>query len=90
MTETAICPPLTPESAPAPLREIVGQVMEVYFSTLDGQPAQKLYDLVVKEVELGLLKTVLAKAGGNQSKAAQWLGLARGTLRKKLSELGLE
>lgn len=90
MTETAICPSLTTETAPAPLREIVGQVMEAYFSTLDGQPAQKLYDLVMKEVELGLLKIVLAKAGGNQSKAAQWLGLARGTLRKKLSLLGLE
>ncbi|MGE3319082.1 MAG: helix-turn-helix domain-containing protein [Candidatus Berkiella sp.] len=73
-----------------PLREIVAKLMEEYFCTLDGQPANKLYDLVIKEVELGLFKTVLMHAGGNQSKAAEWLGLARGTLRKRLAEYGLE
>ncbi len=92
MTETLPLshPLLEQPSSQAPLREVVGHTMEAYFSTLDGQPAQGLYELVIKEVELGLLKIVLAKAGGNQSKAAQWLGLARGTLRKKLGELGLE
>lgn len=72
------------------LREIVSQQIEAYFLTLDGQPAERLYALVMKEVELGLFKTVLKCTGGNQSKAAQWLGLARGTLRKRLAELGLE
>jgi Fis family transcriptional regulator, factor for inversion stimulation protein len=72
------------------LREIVSQIIEGYFSTLDGQPANKLYDLVIKEVELGLFKTVLQYTGGNQKKAADWLGLARGTLRKRLAEYGLE
>jgi Fis family transcriptional regulator, factor for inversion stimulation protein len=74
----------------APLREIVAQMIHEYFSTLDGQPAKKLYDLVMKEVELGLFKTVLHHSGGNQSKAAEWLGLARGTLRKRLLDYGLE
>jgi len=73
-----------------PLREIVAKLMEDYFCTLDGQPAKQLYDLVIKEVELGLFKSVLQHAGGNQSKAAEWLGLARGTLRKRLAEYGLE
>ncbi len=73
-----------------PLREIVADIMQEYFSTLDGQPAQQLYNLVLKEVELGLFKTVLQHSGGNQCKAAKWLGLARGTLRKRLMEYGLE
>lgn len=73
-----------------PLREVVADMITNYFSTLDGQPATQLYDLVMKEVELGLFKTVLEFTGGNQSKAADWLGLARGTLRKRLAQYGLE
>ncbi|MBS0290441.1 MAG: Fis family transcriptional regulator [Proteobacteria bacterium] len=73
-----------------PLREVVSKTIESYFSALDGQPAKQLYDLVIKEVELGLFKAVLNFADGNQSKAAKWLGLARGTLRKRLAEYGLE
>jgi Fis family transcriptional regulator len=73
-----------------PLREIVSKIISSYFSVLDGQPAQQLYNMVIKEVELGLFKTVLDHTGGNQSKAADWLGLARGTLRKRLAEYGLE
>lgn len=75
---------------PIPLREVVAQMIEGYFCALDGQPAKMLYELVMKEVELGLFKTVLQHTGGNQSKAAEWLGLARGTLRKRLAEYGLE
>ena len=72
------------------LREIVSKHIQEYFAALDGQPAQKLYEMVMKEVELGLFKTVLDYSGGNQSKAADWLGLARGTLRKRLEEYELE
>ena len=74
----------------SPLREVVEQHMHHYFSTLDGQPAAMLYDLVIREVERGLFKTVLTYCAGNHSKAAQWLGMARGTLRKRLAEYGLE
>lgn len=72
------------------LKDIVSRMIQEYFSTLEDQPAQKLYEMVIKEVELGLFKTVLHQTGGNQSKAAEWLGLARGTLRKRLLEYGLE
>ena len=73
-----------------PLRHWVEQALDNYFKHLDGQPAQALHDLVTKEVELGLLKTVMRYAQGNQSKAADWLGLARGTLRKKLALYNLD
>ena len=39
-----------------------------------------------KVVEKPLLEVVMAKAEQNQSKAAEWLGLNRNTLRKKLVE----
>ena len=42
-----------------------------------------------KAVEAPLLEVVMAKADHNQSRAAQWLGLNRNTLRKKLLEHGL-
>jgi Fis family transcriptional regulator len=40
-------------------------------------------------VEAPLLATVMRHAGGNQSRAAEMLGLNRGTLRKKLKQHGL-
>ena len=43
-------------------------------------------EMLVKVVEKPLLEVVMAKADHNQSKAAEWLGLNRNTLRKKLVE----
>lgn len=71
------------------LSHFVEKKIEHYFSHLEGQPAQGLYDLVIREAEKGLLRIVMEKAKGNQSLAAAMLGLARGTLRKKLEEAGL-
>jgi Fis family transcriptional regulator, factor for inversion stimulation protein len=42
--------------------------------------------MMVKIIEKPLLEVVMAHANANQSKAAQWLGLNRNTLRKKLAE----
>jgi Fis family transcriptional regulator, factor for inversion stimulation protein len=74
---------------PLPLRETVQRAVENYFAHLDGQPATELYLLVLSEVEEPLLTTVMRLAAGNQSLAAQWLGLSRNTLRKKLEYYGL-
>ena len=45
-----------------------------------------VYEMLVRVVEKPLLDVVMTRAEGNQSKAAQWLGLNRNTLRKKLVE----
>lgn len=45
-----------------------------------------LYGVIVDEVEKALIVKVLEKTKGNQSKAAQILGLNRNTLRKKVLE----
>ncbi len=63
--------------------------LQQYFADLDGQPAHDVYHMVLQQVELPLLRCVMAHCEGNQSKAAQVLGLNRNTLRKKLSAHGL-
>lgn len=72
------------------LRQSVELAIEQYFSHLEEEETSKLYDLVIREVEIGLFNVVMKKAQGNQSKAADWLGLARGTLRKRLNEYEIE
>jgi two-component system nitrogen regulation response regulator GlnG len=49
-----------------------------------------LYDLMVGLVEKPLLRAVLRETGGNQVRAAQLLGINRNTLRKKLTEHGID
>ena len=72
-----------------PLHDVVREALEDYMSTLDGDDPHDLYAMVMREVERPLLECALNHCGGNQSRAAQCLGLSRGTLRKKLREHGL-
>lgn len=67
----------------------IEQNLNQYFRTLDGEPAQGVYDMVINQVEKPLLVCVMAQCGGNQSKAAVMLGLNRNTLRKKLIQHSL-
>ena len=60
--------------------------LETYFRDLDGTEPTGLYDMLVKLVEKPLLDVVMTQSGQNQSRAAEWLGLNRNTLRKKLLE----
>ncbi|MGH8309120.1 MAG: DNA-binding transcriptional regulator Fis [Steroidobacteraceae bacterium] len=72
-----------------PLRNHAERALNDYFSSLNGHRPAQLYDLVMREVEEPLFRAVLDYAEGNQSRAAVILGINRGTLRKKLRELGL-
>jgi two-component system nitrogen regulation response regulator GlnG len=49
-----------------------------------------LHALLISAVERPLIEVVLERAGGNQVKAAEMLGINRNTLRKKITELGIE
>ncbi|KTT23477.1 helix-turn-helix domain-containing protein [Pseudacidovorax intermedius] len=60
--------------------------LEDYFRDLRGTEPDGLHDMLVRAVEKPLLEVVMERAEGNQSRAAQWLGLNRNTLRKKLLE----
>ncbi|HEU4601432.1 MAG TPA: DNA-binding transcriptional regulator Fis [Steroidobacteraceae bacterium] len=78
-----------PSSRAIPLRTMTTEALDAYFATLNGHKPGQLYDLVMREVEEPLFKAVLNYAEGNQSRAADILGINRGTLRKKLKEYGL-
>ena len=64
----------------------VKNALDEYFKDLDGQPPHAVYEMVLQCMERPLLEYVLNRAGGNQSKAAQILGLNRNTLRNKLKQ----
>lgn len=61
-----------------------------YLYELDGSSPNEMYDMVLRQVERPLLEAVLDYTHGNQSKAAEYLGLNRGTLRKKIRDYNLE
>lgn len=72
-----------------PLCKHTEDALDQYFTTLNGDRPGELYDLVIGEVERPLFKTVLDYTHGNQSQAAEILGINRGTLRKKLRNYSL-
>ena len=67
-----------------PLSQLAADALAGYFEKLSGQKPAHLYDFVLREVEKPLFEAVLKYTGGNQSHAAEVLGINRGTLRKKL------
>ena len=68
------------------LKEFVSQAMKDYFKKIDGYPIDKVYNLVIGEVEKPLIEETIKYCNGNQTKASTLLGLSRGTLRKKMKQ----
>ncbi len=66
------------------IEQSVRESLQSYFRDLDGETPGGVYDMVVRLVEKPLLEVVMNQAENNQSRAAEWLGLNRNTLRKKL------
>lgn len=60
-----------------------------HFIRLEGAPPTNIYEWMLTEIESPLLETVLQYARKNQSVAARWLNISRGTLRKKMQRYGL-
>lgn len=68
------------------IEECVRTSLEGYLRDLRGTEPGGMYDMMLNVIEKPLLEVVMNHADHNQSKAAQWLGLNRNTLRKKLVE----
>ena len=68
------------------IEQTVRDSLESYFRDLDGEAPNGMYDMLLRVVEKPLLEVVMSQAENNQSRAAEWLGLNRNTLRKKLVE----
>jgi len=60
-----------------------------YLYELEGTQPNNMYDLVLRQIEQPLFEAILEHTKGNQSRAAELLGLNRGTLRKKLRSYNL-
>ena len=84
-------PAVQGEEGPATLSQLVERKLSSYFADQpDGLPPVGLYDRVLEEVERPLIQLTLSATRGNQVRAAEILGLNRNTLRKKISDLGVE
>jgi Fis family transcriptional regulator len=68
------------------IEECIRTSLDSYFKDLRGTEPDRMYDMMVRVVEKPLLEVVMQQASQNQSRAAEWLGLNRNTLRKKLVE----
>ena len=66
------------------IQDCIRDNLEGYFHDLRGAEPNAVYDMVVRAVERPMLEVVMNRAEGNQSKAADWLGINRNTLRRKL------
>jgi Fis family transcriptional regulator len=66
------------------IENCVRESLEQYFRDLRGAEPHSVHEMVMAAVEKPLLDVVMQQAEGNQSKAADWLGINRNTLRRKL------
>ena len=71
-------------SKPKHIEECIRDSLEIYFKDLHGVEPAAMYQMILNVVEKPLLDVVLKHAEGNQSRAAEWLGINRNTLRRKL------
>ena len=79
-----------PASQPQPaLREYVAKAVRRYLHDMNGADVDDLHVVVMREIETPLLHEVMRHCDGNQSRAADMLGINRATLRKKLKDYGL-
>jgi len=71
------------------LSNFTEDAMYSYFKNLNGHKPAEIYRMVLGEVEPPLLRAVMEYTEGNQTLAAEMLGLNRATLRKKLKQYDL-
>ena len=73
-----------------PIEAGICTALENYFHDLSGLATpHDLYAMVVQSAEKPLLEMVMQRTNHNQSIAAQWLGINRNTLRRKVQDHGL-
>jgi len=68
------------------LSDCVRRSLNGYFRDLDGQAPHAIHGMLLKCVEGPMLEVVMKQATGNQTVAAEMLGISRGTLRRMLIE----
>ena len=71
------------------IEECILRSLNEYFANLDGAKPHALHEMVLQATERPLLKFAMDRSSGNQSAAAELLGINRNTLRKKLTDYRL-
>ena len=71
------------------IAECVRHSLDRYFRDLDGEAPSDIYDMVLRQMERPMLEVVMREAEGNQTRAADMLGMNRNTLRRKLTDHGM-
>lgn len=71
------------------LEDLLYARFRAFLQNLGPASMTKVHDLIWERVERPLITSVLEWTGGNQTKAAEILGIHRNTLRAKIKELGL-
>ena len=72
------------------LERSVRRAIDGYFRDLDGEKPHGVYEMVISCVERPLIQAVLTRVDGNQTHAAEMLGINRNTLRKKMKTHGIK
>jgi Fis family transcriptional regulator len=64
-------------------------VVRAYSKEVAGRAQADIYEHLLAKIEKPMLEVILAEVRHNQCKAAERLGISRGTLRKKMKKYGL-
>lgn len=72
------------------LNQFVRDVVRQYLDDMGSTPPDNLYQVILSEVERPLIQTVLEYAAGNQSRAANMLGITRATLRNRIQRYQID
>ena len=73
-----------------PLYEVVYDHVYSYLNLLDIANTSGIYEVILQQVQKGVLLAALEKVDGNKSHASILLGINRGTLRKMIKNAGIE
>lgn len=72
------------------MERVVRRAIDGYFRDLDGEKPSRVYNMVINRIEKPLIESVLHRVRGNQTHAAEMLGINRNTLRKKMKVHGIK
>ena len=72
------------------LEKWLDKSIKQYVGAMDRQKNGHLHELIMGGIEKPLVEIVLKETNGNQTQAANILGVNRNTLRKKIAEYEIE
>jgi Fis family transcriptional regulator len=79
----------TDSSHAIPLRKHVQITVSRYLQDMGSTVPENLYQMLLAEIEPPLIEETLKCTGGNQSRAADILGMTRNTLRTKMQRYSI-